>query len=191
MAEKTILPIGEVASRAGIPASALRFYEVEGLIESLRSTGGQRRFHRDVLRRLAFIRIAQRVGLSLEEIRQALARLPSARTPTKADWARLSRSWRPRLDAQIATLEKLRDRLSSCIGCGCLSLQACALYNPDDAAAALGAGPRYLLGDSPDDLGRAEATPPSEKRARARRAREARRKRSRYQTSDGTPKNSW
>lgn len=194
MAEKTILPIGEVASRAGIPASALRFYEAEGLIESRRSVGGQRRFHRDVLRRLAFIRIAQRVGLSLEEIRLALARLPSARTPTKADWTRLSRSWRPRLDAQIATLEKLRDRLASCIGCGCLSLQVCALYNPDDAAAALGTGPRYLLGDTPDDLGRAMAMPRSEKGARARRARAARRPRDRSrsaQTSDGTPKNSW
>lgn len=150
--KRSSIPIGEVASRAGIPASALRFYEAEGLIRSQRSAGGQRRFHREVLRRLAFIRIAQRVGLTLPEIRDALAKLPAARTPTKSDWAQLSRSWRPRLDAQIATLERLRDRLTSCIGCGCLSLQACALYNPSDAAATLGTGARYLLGDEPGDL---------------------------------------
>ena len=157
--EGSSIPIGEVASRAGIPASALRFYEAEGLIRSERSAGGQRRFHREVLRRLAFIRIAQRVGLTLPEIRDALMKLPASRTPTKADWAQLSRSWRPRLDAQIATLERLRDRLTSCIGCGCLSLQACALYNPSDAAATLGTGPRYLLGDDPGDLPETPSAP--------------------------------
>jgi MerR family redox-sensitive transcriptional activator SoxR len=143
------LPIGEVADRTGVATSALRFYEREGLLRSARSDGGQRRYQREVLRRVAFIRVAQRVGLTLPEIRDALATLPRERTPTKADWERLSRSWRPRLDEQIAVLERLRDELSSCIGCGCLSLKACALYNSDDIAAAMGAGPRYLLGDRP------------------------------------------
>lgn len=140
-----LLTIGEVADRTGVAPSALRFYEAEGMITATRSTGGQRRYHRDVLRRLAFIRVAQRVGLALSEIREALASLPEERTPTKADWMRLSRTWRPRLDEQIALLERTRDELTSCIGCGCLSLQSCALYNPADGAAALGDGPRYLL----------------------------------------------
>jgi MerR family transcriptional regulator, redox-sensitive transcriptional activator SoxR len=143
------LPIGEVAARSGVAASALRFYEDEGLLRSERSAGGQRRFARDTLRRLAFIRAAQRVGLTLEEISAALAALPNSRTPTVADWARLSRAWRPKLDEQIEMLTRLRDDLTSCIGCGCLSLKTCALYNPDDAAAGLGAGARYLLGDQP------------------------------------------
>ena len=143
------LPIGTVADRTGVASSALRYYEREGLITSERSDGGQRRFHREVLRRIAFIRTAQRVGLTLDEIREAMASLPDGRTPTKADWARLSASWRPRLDQQIAVLERLRDRLTSCIGCGCLSLKSCALQNPGDAASALGSGPRYLLGDEP------------------------------------------
>jgi MerR family redox-sensitive transcriptional activator SoxR len=147
-----LLTIGEVADRIGIAPSALRFYEREGLVHSVRSSGGQRRYHRDVLRRVAFVRVAQRVGLRLDEIRDALASLPENRTPNKADWERLSRAWRPRLDEQIAVLERLRDDLSSCIGCGCLSLRACALYNPDDAAAGLGTGPRYLLGNTPADL---------------------------------------
>jgi MerR family redox-sensitive transcriptional activator SoxR len=150
------LSIGEVATRTGVAVSAVRFYEAEHLLTSTRSEGGQRRFHRDVLRRVAFIRVAQRVGLTLDEIRDALATLPARRTPTMADWARLSRSWRPRLDEQIAVLERLRDDLTSCIGCGCLSLKACALYNRDDAAAALGSGPRYLLGNTPRDLPRDE-----------------------------------
>lgn len=144
-----LISIGELADRTGVAPSALRFYEAEGLIAASRSDGGQRRFHREVIRRVSFIRIAQRVGLRLDEIAAALATLPEERTPTKADWSRLSRSWRPRLDEQIAVLERLRDELDSCIGCGCLSLRACALYNPDDAAAAGGAGPRYLLGDEP------------------------------------------
>ena len=143
------LTIGEVATRAGIATSALRFYEAEHLIRSLRTDGGQRRYPREVLRRLAFIRVAQHVGLTLDEIRSALATLPDRRTPTKADWARLSRAWRPRLDAEIARLERLRDQLTDCIGCGCLSFRSCALYNPADAARDLGAGPRYLLGDRP------------------------------------------
>ena len=133
-------------------SSALRFYETQGLVHATRSDGGQRRYERDVLRRLAFIRVAQRVGLTLDEVRSALGTLPDERTPTAKDWARLSRAWRPRLDEQIAVLMSLRDQLSSCIGCGCLSLRACALYNPDDGAAALGTGPRYLLGDTADDV---------------------------------------
>lgn len=138
------IPIGEVAHRAGVAPSALRFYEKEGLVTAQRSSGGQRRYARSVLRRLAFIRAAQNVGLSLEEVREALASLPDGRTPTSADWARLSRTWRARLDDQIAGLVALRDGLTSCIGCGCLSLRRCQLSNPDDRAASSGAGARYL-----------------------------------------------
>lgn len=147
------LTIGEMAERTGVAPSALRFYESEGLIFSTRSSGGQRRYLRSMLRRVAFIRVAQRVGLTLEEIRDAMAKLPSSRTPTKSDWARVSASWRPRLDDQIAVLERLRDELASCIGCGCLSLRSCRLYNPNDAAAGIGPGPRYLLGDERPDFG--------------------------------------
>lgn len=142
-----LLSIGEVVERTGVPHSTLRFYEAQGLVAATRSAGGQRRYPRSALRRIAFIRIAQRVGLSLEDISAALATLPESRTPNKADWARLSAAWRPRLDDQIAVLQRLRDQLSDCIGCGCLSLRACGLYNPEDAAASLGAGPRYLLAD--------------------------------------------
>lgn len=144
-----LLTIGEVADRAGVAPSALRYYEDLGLIVAERTAGGQRRYHREVLRRLAFIGVAQTVGLSLDDIDAALARLPQGRTPTKADWERVSRSWQPMLDARIAELQRLRDDLTSCIGCGCLSLRACALYNPRDVAARRGAGPRYLLGDRP------------------------------------------
>lgn len=144
-----LFTIGEVAQRAGVATSALRFYETEGLIASVRNAGNQRRYDGDVWRRIAFVRSAQRVGLTLDEIRAALAMLPGERTPTKADWARLSRTWRPRLDEKIVELERLRDQLTSCIGCGCLSLRSCALSNPDDAAARLGPGARYLLGDEP------------------------------------------
>jgi MerR family redox-sensitive transcriptional activator SoxR len=140
--------IGEVARRTGVAASALRFYERRQLIASVRTDGGQRRYRRDVLRRIAFIRVAQRVGLSLEEIGDALALLPEHRTPDAAEWQRVSRSWRERLDERISLLHALRDDLTSCIGCGCLSLKTCALYNPDDGAARLGSGPRYLLGDT-------------------------------------------
>ena len=139
------LSIGALSERTGVAPSALRFYEAEGLIHPGRSTAGQRRYHRETLRRVSFIRIAQRVGLSLDEIRTAMASLPDNRTPTEADWRRLSNSWRPRLDARIAMLERLRDRLSGCIGCGCLSLRFCRLLNPDDEAGRRGPGPRYVL----------------------------------------------
>ena len=139
-----LLAIGEVARRAGFAASALRYYEREGLISGARTDGGQRRYPRSVLRRLAFVRAAQNVGLSLDEVRAALATLPDSRVPTKADWARLSSSWRGRLDDQIAGLTALRDGLTTCIGCGCLSLRKCALSNPGDVAAGAGAGARFL-----------------------------------------------
>jgi len=141
------LTIGELSERTGVASSALRFYEAQGLISAKRSEGGQRRYARDTLRRVSFVRIAQQVGLSLDEIRSALSSLPESRTPTPRDWERLSTGWRPRLEAQIAMLERLRDRLSGCIGCGCLSLKVCHLANPGDAAAALGPGPRWILGD--------------------------------------------
>ncbi|WP_426573538.1 redox-sensitive transcriptional activator SoxR [Aquihabitans sp. McL0605] len=139
------LTIGELSERAGVAHSALRYYEDQGLLASERTAGGQRRYHRDALRRVSFIRVAQQVGLSLDEIGAALSSLPSSRTPTAKDWERLSASWRPRLDAQIALLTGLRDRLDRCIGCGCLSLSVCALANPDDRAGAFGPGARYLL----------------------------------------------
>jgi MerR family transcriptional regulator, redox-sensitive transcriptional activator SoxR len=142
-----LLPIGTLSDRSGVAPSALRFYETQGLIWSTRNVGNQRRFERSMLRRIAFIRSAQRVGLTLDEIRAALDTLPSNRTPNKADWERLSRDWRRRLDGQIAELERLRDSLASCIGCGCLSLKRCALSNPDDVLAAEGPGAHYLLGD--------------------------------------------
>lgn len=144
------LSIGEVAERTGVAPSALRFYESKGLIASTRSDGNQRRYHRDVLRRVSFIKVAQNVGLTLEDIGAALATLPDRRTPTKEDWTRLSRAWGPVLDQQIAVLQRLRAKLDGCIGCGCLSLKTCHLYNPDDAAAELGPGPRWVLTD--DDL---------------------------------------
>jgi MerR family redox-sensitive transcriptional activator SoxR len=141
------LTIGALAERAGVATSALRYYEAEGLIHATRSEGGQRRFGRDTLRRVGFIRVAQQVGLSLEEIRAALTSLPENRTPDEHDWERLSASWRPRLDHRIAVLERLRDRLDRCIGCGCLSLRHCRLLNPDDQAGQRGPGPRFLLDD--------------------------------------------
>jgi MerR family redox-sensitive transcriptional activator SoxR len=141
------LAIGALAERTGVAPSALRFYEAEGLIHSTRSDGGQRRYTRDTIRRVSFIRVAQQVGLRLEEIGAALASLPDGRTPTERDWARLSASWRPRLDAQIHLLEGLRDRLDGCIGCGCLSMRACHLLNPGDEAGRRGPGPRHLLED--------------------------------------------
>lgn len=146
------LTIGEVARRSGVATSALRFYETRGLIESERSDGNQRRYPRPILRRVALIRAGQEVGLTLGEVAKALQTLPHDKTPTKADWGRLSRSWRYRLDNQIAELQALRNDLSDCIGCGCLSLKSCAIFNPGDAASGLGTGPRYLLGDSSADL---------------------------------------
>lgn len=144
------ITIGELSARSGLATSALRFYEKEGLLRAERTGGGQRRYHRSALRRVAFIRAAQEVGLTLDEIRAALASLPDARTPTAEDWTRLSRGFKRRLDDRIAALTQLRDKLTSCIGCGCLSLQKCQLYNRDDRAALRGPGARYLLGDEPE-----------------------------------------
>lgn len=138
------LTIGQVADRSGVPHTALRFYEDRGLISSERSAGNQRRYPRSVLRRIAFIRAAQRVGLSLEEIHEALSTLPHDHAPTKADWARLSRSWQDELDARIDALQRLRDRLTGCVGCGCLSLRVCGLYNTDDRMSQFGPGARGL-----------------------------------------------
>jgi MerR family redox-sensitive transcriptional activator SoxR len=140
-----LLTVGEVVQRSGYAASALRYYERLGLIAATRTGGGQRRYSRHVLRRLAFIRAARNVGLGLDEIGTELDRLPGGRTPTRADWTRLSRAWRHRLDEQIAALETLRDGLDSCIGCGCLSLKRCGISNPADAAASWGGpGAAYL-----------------------------------------------
>lgn len=139
-----LLTVSEVAQRSGFAASALRFYEREGLLTAHRSAGGQRRYERNVLRRLAFIRAARNVGLTLDEVAAALATLPDARTPTKADWSRLSHGWRARLDEEIFALTRLRDGLDTCIGCGCLSLKKCAISNPADVASTAGAGATYL-----------------------------------------------
>jgi MerR family redox-sensitive transcriptional activator SoxR len=143
-----LLTIGEVSRRSGVATSALRFYEQRGLIACERSGSGHRRFRRPVLRRIAFIVFAQRVGLSLDEIAAELARLPGDRAPTRSDWARLSRGWRARIDERIAELRRLEAGLTECIGCGCLSLDRCRLANPEDRAARLGPGPRYWLGDA-------------------------------------------
>jgi len=142
-----LLTIGDFAARSGVAPSALRFWEKEGLIRSTRTSGNQRRYQRSELRRVAFIKIAQQVGVSLEEIRDVLAALPENRTPTKADWSRLSARWRRRLEERIALMQRLRDQLTGCIGCGCLSMKRCQLINPQDNLAAVGPGPRKLLGD--------------------------------------------
>lgn len=152
MRRTDLLPIGELAARTGVAVSAIRFYEAKGLIAALRTGGGQRRFLRADIRRVSFILIAQQLGLTLEEIAAELTRLPAGRTPNAADWARISTALRARIDGQIAALERTRERLGSCIGCGCLSLRKCALYNPDDKAAQRGAGPRYLLGDRASEI---------------------------------------
>lgn len=144
-----LLTIGEVSRRSGVAASALRFYEERGLIASERAGSGHRRYRRPVLRRIAFIVFAQRVGLSLDEIAGELEKLPPDKAPTRRDWSRLSSTWTSRIDARIAELERLKAGLTECIGCGCLSLDRCRLANPDDRAARLGAGPRYWLGDRP------------------------------------------
>ena len=149
MRDDDLLTIGEVSRRSGVASSALRFYEDRGLIRSERAGSGHRRFPRSVLRRVAFIVFAQRVGLTLEEIAGELAKLPPDRAPTRRDWSRLSRGWSDRIDERIAELERLRAGLTECIGCGCLSLDRCRLSNPGDRAADLGPGPRYLLGDDP------------------------------------------
>ena len=141
------ITIGELAARSGMATSTLRFYEDQGLISAERTAGNQRVYPRPTLRRVAFIRAAQAVGLTLDEIAGALATLPADRTPVKRDWERLSTAWRDRLDQRIVELERLRDGLTSCIGCGCLSLRTCRLLNPDDRVSAKGSGARYLLGD--------------------------------------------
>src|SRR4051794_18482818 len=145
----TLLPIGEVARRSGVAASALRFYEERGLIAAERAGSGHRRYARPVLRRIAFIVFAQRVGLTLEDIGHELAKLPPDRAPARDDWSRLSSTWTERIDARIAELQRLRAGLTECIGCGCLSLDRCQLSNPGDRAAHLGPGPRYWIGDRP------------------------------------------
>jgi MerR family redox-sensitive transcriptional activator SoxR len=139
-----LLTIGELSARSGVAPSALRYYERLGLIRSTRTGGNQRRYERAMLRRVAFVRVSAQVGVPLEEIGRALASLGDGRTPTKADWARLSRAWRSRLDEQIALMGRLRDELDGCIGCGCLSLKTCGLYNRDDELAAQGSGPVRL-----------------------------------------------
>lgn len=145
-----LLSIGELAERTGLAVSAIRYYEAEGLVSAIRNAGGHRRFPRSDIRRLSFVLIAQQFGFSIEQIRAQLQTLPDERTPTKKDWERISRRFRRALDDKIETLQRLRDHLDGCIGCGCLSLRRCRLYNPEDRARCLGTGPRYLLGDRPD-----------------------------------------
>ena len=144
-----MLSIGQVAERTGLAVSAIRFYETQGLVDSERSPAGHRRFRRSTIRRLSFIQACQRLGYSLDEIREQLEQLPNGRTPTEADWTKLASSFRRDIDERIAGLVALRDRLDGCIGCGCLSMQRCAMWNADDIAGSLGPGPRWLLGDKP------------------------------------------
>ncbi len=146
------LSIGALAERTGLAVSAIRYYEAQGLVAPWRNTGGQRRFERADIRRLSFVMIAQKFGFTLPQIKSELDRLPKGRTPTKADWARISAGFRAELDQRIENLTRMRDTLDGCIGCGCLSLEACALYNPRDKASKRGAGPRYLMGDRADDI---------------------------------------
>ncbi len=147
------LPIGKLAARTGLSVSAIRFYEAKGLITPERNSGGQRRFERADIRRLSFIMIMQQLGFTLKEIISIMASLPDKRTPTKKDWEKISKQIKTRIDAQIVRLEQTRANLDGCIGCGCLSLKACALYNPEDGIAARGAGPRYTMGNRPSELG--------------------------------------
>ncbi len=148
-----LLTIGELAHRTGLSVSAIRFYETKGLVRAARTSGNQRRFSRSDIRRLSFALIAQQLGLSLTEIEAALSTLPHGRAPTREDWAAISAQVKDALDARIALLERTRENLDGCIGCGCLSLDRCALYNPGDRAARAGAGPRFLLGDRATDFG--------------------------------------
>ena len=148
MAAKHGLSIGQIATRTGLAVSAIRFYEEQGLVHPLRNPGGQRRFDRADIRRLSFVMISQQLGFTLSEIRALMNRLPDNRTPTKADWTKISNVFRTTLDQRIQTMTLLRQKLDSCIGCGCLSLSNCKLYNPDDVASSKGSGPRYLLGDT-------------------------------------------
>ncbi len=147
MPDTKALTIGALAARTGLSVSAIRFYEEKGLVEPFRSSGGQRRFLRSDIRRLSFVLIAQQLGLSIGEIEKQLAKLPMGRTPTAADWRKISKGMRKVIDARIAELERTRDRLDGCIGCGCLSLKKCALYNPEDRAGLNGPGPRLVLAD--------------------------------------------
>jgi MerR family redox-sensitive transcriptional activator SoxR len=147
-----LLTIGQVALRSGVAPSALRFYESEGLIHSQRTDGNQRRYDRSVLRRVAVVQAGRAAGIPLAAIGEALALLPAGKPPSKRDWERLSRAWRSDVEARIALLERVRDDLASCIGCGCLSLQSCRLFNPVDRAASAGSGARYLLGDDPSGV---------------------------------------
>ena len=149
MATQQWLGIGEVAARTGAAVSAIRFYEEKGLVKARRTGGGTRLFLRSDIRRVSFILIAQRLGFSLEEIGDHLSGLPDGRTPTKKDWEKIARAFRTAIDDRIAALTSLREKLTGCIGCGCLSLKTCGLYNPDDEAQRQGAGPRFLLGDRP------------------------------------------
>lgn len=146
------LSIGQLSARTGLAVSAIRYYEAQGLIRSERNAGGHRRFQRATIRRLSFIRIAQQFGFPLERIREEMAALPDERTPNREDWAAIGKTLRAELDARIETLRTMRDRLDGCIGCGCLSLESCALYNPKDKAASRGSGPRYLMGDRSDEI---------------------------------------
>jgi MerR family redox-sensitive transcriptional activator SoxR len=148
-----LISIGELSRRTGLSVSAIRFYEQRGLVTSIRTAGNQRRFLRADIRRISFAMIAQRLGLTLGEIEAELATLPQGRAPTRNDWLAISRRVRGALDAKIAMLEKTRDLLDGCIGCGCLSLDRCAIYNPSDRAARAGPGPRFLLGDRAQDFG--------------------------------------
>lgn len=143
------LTIGQVASRTGLSVSAIRYYETQGLVTPARNVGGQRRFLQSDIRRLSFVLIAQQLGFPLEQIRERLKGLPEGRTPTKRDWTRISQAFHEAIQERIDIMTRMRDRLDGCIGCGCLSLARCALYNPEDRAHRLGAGPRYLLGDAP------------------------------------------
>ena len=147
MPASTLLTIGELARRTGLSVSAIRFYEAKGLVQALRTSGGQRRFLRSDIRRLSFALIAQQIGCTLPEIADELAKLPQGRTPTQADWRRISNGFSKLLDRRIAALQRMRDTLDGCIGCGCLSLKKCALYNRDDRAGRKGVGPRYAMGD--------------------------------------------
>ncbi|MDQ3477689.1 MAG: redox-sensitive transcriptional activator SoxR [Pseudomonadota bacterium] len=157
MSATALLTIGQLAARTGLSVSAIRFYEARGLVGAIRTSGNQRRFLRSDIRRLSFALIAQRLGLSLAEIETELAGLPQGRAPTQQDWTAISGRIRGRLDQRIEMLTKARDQLNGCIGCGCLSLERCALYNPGDRASAAGSGPRFLLGDRATDFGEVPA----------------------------------
>lgn len=151
MHHRDFMTIGQLSERTGLAVSAIRYYEEQGLVHPERNSGGQRRFRRADIRRLSFVQIAQQFDFSLADIRAQLDRLPEDRAPNKADWTKISRAFRSDLDTRIATLEALREKLDGCIGCGCLSLRKCALYNPQDDARRKGTGPRYLMGDAPED----------------------------------------